>query len=58
VLAVAFIEVSEHATADLADLERAYDFLWFTPRVDDLDPCDRFKEQLEKMKKSAAGSAL
>jgi uncharacterized iron-regulated protein len=52
VLAVAFVEVSERATADQADLERAYDFLWFTPRVDDLDPCERFKQELEKMRPS------
>src|SRR5262249_10288271 len=48
VLAVAFIEVSAAATTDQPDLERAYDFLWFTPRVDDLDPCQRFKRELEK----------
>ena len=59
VLSVAFVEVSERATEELADLERAYDFLWFTPRVDDLDPCERFKEELEKMHKgSAAKSAM
>lgn len=28
-----------------------YDFVWFTPRVDEDDPCDKFKEQLEAMKK-------
>jgi hypothetical protein len=35
----------------LVELAAQYDFVWYTPRVDDLDPCDRFKEQLEKMKK-------
>jgi hypothetical protein len=25
-----------------------YDFVWFTPRVDDLDPCERFAEQLRR----------
>ena len=25
------------------ELVPLYDFVWFTPRVDDLDPCDRFK---------------
>lgn len=28
-----------------------YDFVWFTPRVDNLDPCEKFRESLEKMKK-------
>jgi len=27
-----------------------FDFIWFTPRVDIRDACERFKEQLEKMK--------
>ena len=33
------------AVADLGP----HDFVWFTPRVDDLDPCTRFREQLEGM---------
>ncbi len=28
------------------------DYVWFTPRVDDLDPCEKFAEQLKKIKKS------
>ncbi|MEE2901208.1 MAG: ChaN family lipoprotein [Myxococcota bacterium] len=28
-----------------------FDYVWFTPRVDNLDPCEKYKEQLEKMKK-------
>ena len=51
VLAVAFVEVSARAADQQAELERAYDFLWYTPRVDDLDPCERFKLELEKMKR-------
>ena len=53
-VAVALVEVS-------AGLDRApdyatnfdgrlpFDFLWFTPRTDDRDPCERFKEQLRLM---------
>jgi len=26
-----------------------YDFVWFTERVDDLDPCEKFRKQLERM---------
>jgi len=58
VLAVAFVEVSERASADQADLERPYDFLWFTPRVDDLDPCEHFKKELEKMHPGGGTSAF
>ena len=28
-----------------------FDFLWFTPRVDLLDPCEVFAEQLERARK-------
>lgn len=27
-----------------------FDFLWFTPRVDDVDPCEKFRAKLEKLK--------
>jgi uncharacterized iron-regulated protein len=50
VLAIAFLEVGHRDPAEFQSLEKAFDFLWFTPRVDDLDPCERLKEELEKMK--------
>ena len=28
-----------------------FDFVWFTPRVDLLDPCEAFAEQLERARK-------
>lgn len=31
---------------------RAFDFLWFTPRVDNDDPCEVFAEQLRRMRES------
>lgn len=55
VLAIAFLEVGR-APEELQSLERAFDLIWWTPRVDDLDPCERFKEQLEKMKGRTADS--
>ena len=55
VLAVAFVEVGHDSPAEIAELEAAFDFLWFTPRVDDLDPCDRFREQLEKLHPKTPG---
>ena len=27
-----------------------FDFVWFTPRVDDKDPCEAFAEQLQRMR--------
>jgi uncharacterized iron-regulated protein len=49
VYVIAFVEVR----ADELDpvpyaREGAFDALWFTPRVDDLDPCERFRERLER----------
>ena len=45
---VAFIEVDEAKTSPVAyaaafDGALPFDFVWFTPRVDDTDPCDKFK---------------
>ena len=45
---VAFIEVDEAKTSPAAyaaafDGALPFDFVWFTPRVDDTDPCDKFK---------------
>lgn len=52
VATVAFVEVDEarRAAADYADLAAHFDYLWFTPRVDDMDPCARFQAQLERMR--------
>jgi len=50
-VAVALLEVDAErpAPADYADAGR-FDYVWFTPRVDEVDPCERFREQLEAMK--------
>jgi uncharacterized iron-regulated protein len=50
VLSIAFLEDSERSPEEEQELLSAFDFLWFTPRVDDVDPCERFREQLEKMR--------
>ncbi len=55
VASVAFVEVPRDARtrtgalAAVADVG-PHDFVWFTPRVDDLDPCERFRKQLESMR--------
>lgn len=54
--AVAFLEVVPEWTTPAAYVgaltteDLPFDAIWFTPRVDDEDPCERFREQLEKMK--------
>jgi uncharacterized iron-regulated protein len=47
VKSVAFVEVGEQ-TDPAAYAEHA-DYVWFTPRVDEVDPCEAYREQLEKM---------
>ncbi len=51
-MSVGLIEVDDERNDPKAyNLER-YDVVWFTPRIDDRNPCDVFREQLEKMKHS------
>ena len=28
-----------------------FDYVWFTPRVDDQDPCERFRRELERLRR-------
>jgi uncharacterized iron-regulated protein len=55
VLSVAFLEVSQdklEPTAYVAGFARPtfpFDYVWFTPRVDDDDPCVAFEQQLKKL---------
>jgi uncharacterized iron-regulated protein len=48
-LSIAFIDVESDKRA-LSDYDiRAFDYAVFTPRVSDADPCQKFREQLERM---------
>lgn len=52
-VSVAIIEVVRdqlEASSYPAFDPKLYDYVWFTPRVDEIDPCDKFREQLERMK--------
>ena len=49
-LSIGLIEVqSEQLSPADYDLGR-FDYVWFTPRLDDEDPCEKYKKALEKMK--------
>lgn len=57
VVSIAFIEVEESKhepreyTQPSPGSPAPFDYLWFTPRVDNEDPCEKFKAQLERMRK-------
>lgn len=53
-IAVGIIEVirGERDVSDYSSFDPAlYDYVWFTPRLDEEDPCEKFRVQLEQMKK-------
>jgi uncharacterized iron-regulated protein len=55
IISLAFLEVSDGEESPPAyaepfgSLQLPFDYVWFTPRVDVRDACERFEEQLEKM---------
>lgn len=57
-VAIAFLEVRDEWAMpdDYAELFGAqalpFDFAWFTPRLDDLDPCEKFSAELKRLKKT------
>ncbi|MDD7910957.1 ChaN family lipoprotein [Pseudovibrio exalbescens] len=54
-IAIAPVEVQRDLEnpQDYASFDpKVYDYIWFTGRVDEVDPCVKFKDQLERMKQS------
>lgn len=53
VVSVAFFEVkNDFRTAELyVDSADPYDYIWFTPRLDDEDPCKKFSKDLKAFEK-------
>lgn len=55
---VAFLEVQTGKEDPVAyregfEEQLPFDYLWFTPRVDDADPCEKFRAQLERLQARA-----
>lgn len=56
VSSVAFIEVQDARTTLAAYADRfgrqtpPFDYVWFTPRVDEDDPCEKFRKPLERLR--------
>jgi hypothetical protein len=57
VISVAFLEVDKQKSEPqnyalpYPDGRLPFDYVWFTPRVDDENPCEKFKSQFEQLKK-------
>ena len=41
---------TENLEREAARSGPGFDLIWFTPRVDDEDPCEKFRDQLEKLR--------
>ena len=57
VISIAFLEVDNrkpepHNYAPHPGDRLPFDYVWFTPRVDDENPCEKFKSQFERLKKT------
>ena len=57
VVSIAFLEVDDQKlephnyTLPDANGRLPFDYVWFTARVDDENPCEKFKAQFEQLKK-------
>ena len=55
VISIAFVEVDDQKPEPrnyaLANGRLPFDYVWFTARVDDENPCEKFKSQFEQLKK-------
>ncbi len=57
-VSIAFVEVDQQKTEPQSyalpypNGRLPFDYVWFTPRVDDEDACEKFKSQFDRMKKA------
>jgi uncharacterized iron-regulated protein len=60
-LSLAFLQVRRDATdpeayaADFGNGSPPFDYVWFTPRRDDRDPCEKYRVPLERLRRGAGG---
>jgi uncharacterized iron-regulated protein len=58
VISIAFVEVDQQKTEPHSyalaypNGRLPFDYVWFTPRVDDENPCKKFKSQFDQLKKA------
>ena len=51
-VSVGIIEVDQGKLSPGDYQPERYDYVWFTPRLDTLNPCDKYRRALEQMKKA------
>ncbi len=53
ILSLGLIEVEAGVSTPIEYVDMTepglFDYMWFTPRVDDLDPCEKFRDRLEQL---------
>jgi Haem-binding uptake, Tiki superfamily, ChaN len=57
IVSIAFLEVEEEKLeprhyAAASDGRLPFDYVWFTPRVDNEDPCEKFRSRFERLDKA------
>jgi hypothetical protein len=55
-LSIAFVEVDDSREAPNAYETEAFDYVIFTPRASNEDPCEKFRKQLEQMRQHPGGT--
>jgi uncharacterized iron-regulated protein len=52
ITSLAFLEVDPRRPSPRESGDRPYDYVWYTPRMADGDPCERFRKSLERLPKT------
>jgi hypothetical protein len=55
-VSIAFLEVDDQRLEAAGYDIQAFDFVVFTPRVSNEDPCEQFRKQLEQMRQQPRGA--
>ena len=56
-VSIGLIEVRSELMTPQDYAPERYDYVWFTPQLDDVDPCEKYREALENMKRRYRRSA-
>ena len=52
VISIAFVEVDQQKAEPQSYARLPFDYVWFTPRIEDENPCEKFKSRLERLRKT------